>query len=72
MRIGVIGAGGVGGYFGARLARGGADVSFVARGAHLRAIQQDGLRIDAMKTPLPCAPSMPPRIRRALGPWTWC
>jgi ketopantoate reductase len=36
-RIAVYGAGGVGGYFGARLARAGADVHFLARGAHLRA-----------------------------------
>jgi len=46
MRIGVIGAGGVGGYFGARLALGGADVSFVARGAHLEAINRDGIRVE--------------------------
>lgn len=45
MRIVVAGAGGVGGYFGARLARGGADVTVVARGAHLDAIRRDGLRV---------------------------
>jgi len=45
MRIAVFGAGGVGGYFGALLARGGHEVSIVARGAHLAAIQRDGLRI---------------------------
>ena len=45
MRIAIIGAGGVGGYFGGRLAAGGADVTFVARGAHLAAIQANGLRI---------------------------
>lgn len=45
MRIAVLGAGGVGGYFGARLAAAGHDVTFVARGAHLRAIRQNGLRI---------------------------
>ncbi len=43
MRIIVMGAGGVGGYFGARLAAGGADVTFVARGAHGEAIRRDGL-----------------------------
>jgi len=42
-----IGAGGVGGYFGACLARAGYGVSFLARGAHLNAIRRDGLRIDA-------------------------
>ena len=46
MRIGIMGSGGVGGYFGARLARGGADVHFVARGAHLHAMREDGLRIE--------------------------
>ncbi|UXN58694.1 ketopantoate reductase family protein [Phyllobacterium zundukense] len=45
MRIAILGAGAVGGYFGARLAAGGADVTFVARGAHLAAIQRDGLRV---------------------------
>ena len=41
-----MGSGGVGGYFGGRLAHGGADVSFVARGKHLAAMRADGLRID--------------------------
>ena len=45
MRIVVVGAGGVGGYFGARLARGGHDVTVVARGAHLDAIRGGGLRV---------------------------
>jgi 2-dehydropantoate 2-reductase len=40
-----MGSGGVGGYFGARLAKGGADVTFVARGAHLAAMRQHGLAI---------------------------
>jgi Ketopantoate reductase len=44
-RIAVYGAGGVGGYFGARLARAGADVHFLARGAHLRALREHGLRV---------------------------
>ena len=45
MRFVVVGAGGVGGYFGARLARAGQDVTFVARGAHLAALRQHGLRV---------------------------
>jgi 2-dehydropantoate 2-reductase len=45
MRIVVVGAGGVGGYFGAKLARGGQEVTFVARGAHLDAIRRHGLRV---------------------------
>lgn len=46
MRIAVIGAGGVGGAFGAALAKAGADVTFVARGAHLAAMRTNGLRIE--------------------------
>jgi 2-dehydropantoate 2-reductase len=45
MRIAVIGAGGVGGYFGGRLAQAGADVTLVARGAHRDAIAAEGLRL---------------------------
>lgn len=45
MRIAVVGVGGVGGYFGGRLAAAGADLHFVARGAHLRAMRANGLRI---------------------------
>jgi len=41
-----MGSGGLGGYFGALLARGGADVSFVARSAHLAAIRSYGLRVE--------------------------
>lgn len=46
MRIAIIGAGGVGGAFGAALAKAGADVTFVARGAHLQAMRTNGLRIE--------------------------
>jgi 2-dehydropantoate 2-reductase len=45
MRVCVFGAGGLGGLFGGFLAASGVDVSFIARGAHLQAMQQDGLRI---------------------------
>src|SRR5438552_2765173 len=45
MHIVVMGAGGVGGYFGAKLARAGETVTLIARGEHLTAIQRDGLRI---------------------------
>src|SRR5437667_5792950 len=45
MRIIVVGAGGTGGYFGAKLARAGEDVTFVARGAHLAAIREHGLHV---------------------------
>ncbi len=45
MKVLVLGSGGVGGYFGAKLARAGGSVTFVARGAHLEAIRARGLRI---------------------------
>lgn len=45
LKIAVMGAGGIGGYYGGRLAAAGADVSFIARGAHLAAMQANGLRI---------------------------
>src|SRR5690242_13232635 len=47
MRIAIVGSGGVGGYFGGRLAGAGADVTFLARGAHLAALREKGLRIDS-------------------------
>lgn len=46
MRIAFMGAGGLGGYFGALLCKGGADVHFIARGAHLQAMRDEGLRIE--------------------------
>lgn len=51
MRVAVMGSGGLGGYFGALLARGGSDVSFVARGAHLAAMRREGLRIEGGPEP---------------------
>jgi len=47
MQIVVVGSGGVGGYFGGRLAAKGVDVTFIARGAHLAALRATGLRIDS-------------------------
>jgi 2-dehydropantoate 2-reductase len=47
MKVCVFGAGAIGGHVAARLARGGADVAIVARGAHLTAIQRDGLQVHA-------------------------
>jgi 2-dehydropantoate 2-reductase len=49
MRIAIVGSGGVGGYFGGRLAATGADVTFLARGAHLDALRTRGLRIISPK-----------------------
>jgi 2-dehydropantoate 2-reductase len=47
MRIAIMGSGGVGGYFGARLAQAGAEVHFIARGAHLKAMREQGLRVES-------------------------
>jgi 2-dehydropantoate 2-reductase len=49
MRIAVLGSGAVGGYFGARLARTGQDVVFIARGAHLAALRDRGLEVRSAK-----------------------
>lgn len=48
MRIAIMAAGAVGGYFGARLAKAGHDVVFIARGAHLNAIRAHGLKIESV------------------------
>jgi 2-dehydropantoate 2-reductase len=45
MKICIFGAGAIGGYMGAKLAAAGADVSLVARGPHLKAMQENGLRL---------------------------
>lgn len=58
-----MGSGGVGGLFGARLAQGGADVSFVARGAHLAALHTDGIRIEGGPAPIHL-----PRVRATADP----
>ncbi len=51
MRIAVMGSGGFGGYFGVLLARGGADVTFTARGAHLEAMHREGLGVEGGPAP---------------------
>jgi len=50
MKIAVMGTGGVGGYFGGLLARGGHEITFVARGPHLKAIQRNGLRVESVNS----------------------
>jgi len=49
MRIAIFGTGGVGGYFGGRLAQAGQDVTFIARGKHLQALRQHGLQVESVK-----------------------
>lgn len=69
MRFAVIGAGGVGGYFGAMLASGGADVMFTARGAHLEAMRREGLHVvtprGEMRVPPERCAGTPAEIGRA-------
>lgn len=48
MKIAIMGTGGVGGYYGGLLAQQGHDVTFIARGAHLKAIQENGLRVKSI------------------------
>ena len=45
MRFAVFGAGGLGAYYGARLVEAGYEVSFIARGPHLEAMQKNGLKV---------------------------
>jgi len=48
MKFAIFGTGGVGGYFGGRLAEAGEDVTFIARGAHLEAIRKNGLTVESV------------------------
>ena len=48
MRVAVMGSGGIGGYYGGKLAAAGEDVTFIARGAHLEAIRRDGLQVKSV------------------------
>ena len=56
MRLAVVGTGGVGAYFGGRLAQAGESVAFVARGAHLAAMRERGLRVDSVAGDFVIAP----------------
>jgi 2-dehydropantoate 2-reductase len=49
MKFAILGAGGVGGYFGGKLAKAGEDVSFIARGKNFEAMQTSGLRVDSIQ-----------------------
>ena len=49
MRFAILGSGAVGGYFGAKLAKAGQDVTFIARGAHLEAIRHKGLEVQSAR-----------------------
>jgi 2-dehydropantoate 2-reductase len=58
MRIAIFGAGGAGGYFGARLAKAGEDVVWIARGAHLEALRTRGLRVESIDGDFTLGPLM--------------
>jgi 2-dehydropantoate 2-reductase len=68
MKIAIMGAGGVGGYFGAKLAVSGEEVHFVARGAHLEAIQSDGLQVYSANGDVLVKPARAAGNPAAVGP----
>ena len=68
MRIGILGAGGVGGYFGGRLAKAGHAVTFVARGAHGAALQAEGLTVESPLGDFSVKPVTVVERPEALGP----
>ena len=58
MRIAIFGAGGIGGYLGGRLTQAGEEVVLIARGEHLQAIQDRGLKVDSIKGDFVARPSL--------------
>ncbi len=67
-KIAVMGTGAMGGYVGARLAAGGAEVIFIARGAHLAAIRKDGLKVTSPLGDLHINPAMATDDPAEVGP----
>ncbi len=67
MRIAVIGAGGVGGGFGAALAQAGGDVTFLARGPHLAAMRRNGLRVEGDRGTTVIKPVQATDVPAAIG-----
>ena len=68
MKIAVVGTGGIGGLFGGLLAHAGHDVTFIARGAHLRAIRARGLRVELPGEPITIAPADATDVPAEIGP----
>src|SRR4029077_11414424 len=68
MRVAVIGTGGIGGPYGASLAKAGADVTFVARGAHLAAMQANGLKIEGDRGEITIRPAQATDDIASIGP----
>ena len=68
MKVCIFGAGGIGGYFGARLAQADIDVTFIARGAHLDAILADGLHVKSINGDFVVHPARATALPEAVGP----
>ena len=68
MRITVVGTGAVGSYFGGRLAQAGEDVVFLARGGHLRAIQEHGLQVESVDGDFAIRPAQATDDPAGIGP----
>ncbi len=68
MKLAILGTGGVGGYFGGRLAKAGNDVTFLARGEHLRAIRQHGLTVKSIKGDITVSPAAATDTIKDIGP----
>jgi len=68
MRLAVVGAGGVGGAFGVALAKAGADVTFIARGAHLAAMKGSGLKIESPRGDVHLVPTQASDDPASVGP----
>ena len=68
MRVAIYGTGGAGGYFGAQLARSGEDVTFIARGEHLKAIQAHGLCVETPAGEILIQPAKATDDPKEIGP----
>jgi 2-dehydropantoate 2-reductase len=68
MRIAVVGAGGIGGVYGAALASTGADVTFIARGQHLAAMKSNGLKLESPRGDIHLLPTQATDDPRSVGP----
>lgn len=68
MHIAILGAGGVGGYYGGLLARSGHDVAFLARGPHLAALREKGLRVESVHGDFAVHPTLATDDPGEIGP----
>src|ERR671934_2888316 len=68
MKLAIFGSGGVGGYFGARLAAAGNEVHFIARGPHLRAMRENGLKVESALGNVHVKPALAHEDPAEIGP----